>query len=124
MDETTRAWWMKGEPLRLGMVALAAVMLVYGTSCGGGTSRAPTASPQPAASRVEGRIAFDRMSGATNPEGLYLGAFTASVDGTDENLQHPKGLVWTGEAGLVSRRKQTRREPVARPRRSRPGGDP
>jgi Tol biopolymer transport system component len=32
------------------------------------------------------------MSGATNPEGLYLGAFTASVDGTDEKPLHiPKG---------------------------------
>jgi Tol biopolymer transport system component len=35
------------------------------------------------------------MNGATNPEGLYLGAFTASVDGTDEKpLRIPKG--WSG----------------------------
>ena len=52
----------------------------------GGTSTAPTASP------VEGWIAFDRMSGATNFKGEYLGTIIANVGGTgQQRLPIPKG---------------------------------
>src|SRR5215468_2358142 len=44
----------------------------------GGTSTAPTASP------VEGWIAFDRMSGATNFKGEYLGTIIANAGGTGQ----------------------------------------
>ena len=41
------------------------------------------------------RIAFDRMHGATNYEGSYLGTIIAKADGTGQQPLHlPKG--WSG----------------------------
>src|SRR5215467_4033976 len=52
----------------------------------GGISTAPTASP------VEGWIAFDRMTGATNFKGEYLGTIIAGAGGTgQQRLPIPKG---------------------------------
>jgi Tol biopolymer transport system component len=60
------------------MLVAAAIVLASCTSGGGRTSTPPTTSPS------EGRIAFDRMNGATNYMGSYLGTVTANADGTDE----------------------------------------
>src|SRR5215468_917313 len=78
----------------------------------GGTSTAPTASP------VEGWIAFDRMSGATNFKGEYLGTIIANAGGTgQQRLPIPKGWPCSrlGRSG-------GRGDPLAQPAPSQ-GGD-
>jgi hypothetical protein len=67
------------------MIAAAAPLLVSCTSGGGRTTAAPTTSPN------ADRIAFDRMNGATNYEGSYLGTVIANADGTgQQNLLIPQ----------------------------------
>jgi Tol biopolymer transport system component len=76
------------------MIVAAAILLASCTSGGTVTSPAATTSP------LKGRIAFDRMKGATSYEGAYLGTFIANADGTGEHrLPIPKG--WAGPASPV-----------------------
>ena len=62
------------------MIAAAALLLVSCTSGGGGTTATPTTSPS------ADRVAFDRMNGATNYEGSYLGTVIANADGTANRI--------------------------------------
>jgi Tol biopolymer transport system component len=76
------------------VIVAAALLLVSCTSGRGGTTAAPTTSPN------ADRIAFDRMNGATNYEGSYLGTVIANADGTgQQNLPIPQG--WSGPVSPV-----------------------
>ena len=81
-------------PAAAGGMLAAAIVLASCTSGGGGTSTAPTASP------VKERIAFDRMTGAINYGGSYLGTIIANANGTgQQRLPIPKG--WSGPVSPV-----------------------
>jgi Tol biopolymer transport system component len=81
-------------PAAVGGMLAAAIVLASCASSGGGPATAPAASP------AKERIAFDRMHGATDYEGSYLGTIIANADGTGQQPLHiPKG--WSGPVSPV-----------------------